>query len=190
MEQAIETHETTGIDSRKLGVWLLIGTEVVFFISLIGGYLTFGAANRAQAHEVLNVPLTAVNTFVLLTSSFTMVLSLSAIRRGDADRMKQFLLATAALGVAFLGGQAYEFTSLWHEGVTITSSVFGTTFFTLTGFHGTHVLVGVIWILFLLARAFAGGVTQSKHLAVELVGLYWHFVDVVWIVIFTIVYLI
>lgn len=190
MDQAMEVHETTGIDPRKLGIWLLIGAEVIFFGSLIGAYLTFGATNRPMAHEVLDVPLTALTTFILIASSLMMVLSLSAIQKGDQRKMRLFLMATAFLGLLFLTGQFYEFTHLWHEGITPTTGIFGTTFMTLTGFHGTHVLVGVIWIFFLTVRALAGGVTQDNHLAVELVGLYWHFVDLVWIVIFTVVYLI
>lgn len=192
MSQAstVEAHENTGIDHRKLGIWLLIGAEVVFFVSLIGAYLTYGATNRPTAHEVLDIPLTAVTTFVLITSSLMMVLSLSSIQRGDQRKMRLFLMATALLGLMFLMGQFYEFTELWHEGITPTSGLFGATFMTLTGFHGTHVLLGIIWIFMLVARAMSGGITQDNHLAVELVGLYWHFVDLVWIVIFTVVYLI
>lgn len=192
MNQAstMEAHETSGVDHRKLGIWLLIGAEVVFFVSLIGAYLTYGATNRPTAHEVLDIPLTAVTTFVLITSSLMMVLSLSAIQRGDQRKMRFFLMATALLGLVFLMGQFFEFTELWHEGITPVSDLFGATFMTLTGFHGTHVLIGIIWIFMLVFRALHGGVTQENHLAVELVGLYWHFVDLVWIVIFTVVYLI
>jgi heme/copper-type cytochrome/quinol oxidase subunit 3 len=190
MNHGAEAHETMGIDPRKLGMWLLIGAEVIFFISLIGAYLTFGPTNRPMAHEVLDIPLTAATTFILITSSLMMVLALASIQRGDRQKMQFFLMATAFFGLLFLTGQFYEFTQLWHEGITPLSGLFGGTFMTLTGFHGTHVLVGVIWIFMLLVRSMAGGITQSDHLAVELIGLYWHFVDVVWIVIFTVVYLI
>ncbi len=186
----LDVHESTGIDHRKLGMWLLIGAEVVFFVSLIGAYLTFSATNRPIAHEVLDVPLTALTTFVLIASSLMMVLSLSAIQRGDERKMRFFLMATAFLGLLFLMGQFFEFTELWHEGITPISGIFGATFMTLTGFHGTHVLIGIIWIFMLVVRAMHGGVTRDNHLSVELVGLYWHFVDLVWIVIFTVVYLI
>jgi heme/copper-type cytochrome/quinol oxidase subunit 3 len=186
----MESHSSTGIDSRKLALWLVIGTEVVFFVSLIGTYLTFRGTNRPIAHEMLDIPLTAITTFILITSSLTMVLSLASIERGNTQRMQIFLSATALLGLIFLTGQFFEFTELWHEGITPISGMFGATFMTLTGFHGTHVLVGVIWIFFLLIRSIAGGVTRDNHMAVELVGLYWHFVDLVWIVIFTVVYLI
>ncbi len=189
MEHA-ELHETTGIDLRKLGMWLLIGTEVVFFVSLIGAYLTYVETNRPIAHHVLDIPLTAVTTFVLITSSFTMVLALASIQKGDRQKLITFLMATAFLGSLFLMGQFYEFTKLWHEGISPPANIFGSTFMVLTGFHGTHVLVGIIWIFLLTFRALAGGVTRENHLAVELLGLYWHFVDLVWIVIFTVIYLV
>lgn len=187
-----ETEPTSlGVDNRKLGVWTFIGSEVMFFSGLIVTYLV----NRGRSvtgpypHEVLGVPLVGVNTFVLICSSLTMVTALAAIERGNASAMRKWLIATAVLGLLFLGGQAFEFSTLFADGLSLSTNLFGATFFTLTGFHGTHVLIGVIWIVFVLARAFRGGVTQENHLAVELVGLYWHFVDVVWIVIFTLVYL-
>jgi cytochrome c oxidase subunit 3/cytochrome o ubiquinol oxidase subunit 3 len=189
---AVETEPTSlGVDNRKLGVWTFIGSEVMFFSGLIVTYLV----NRGRSvtgpypHEVLGVPLVGVNTFVLICSSLTMVTALAAIERGNASAMRKWLIATAVLGLLFLGGQAFEFSTLFADGLSLSTNLFGATFFTLTGFHGTHVLIGVIWIVFVLARAFRGGVTQENHLAVELVGLYWHFVDVVWIVIFTLVYL-
>jgi heme/copper-type cytochrome/quinol oxidase subunit 3 len=181
-----------GIDNRKLGLWLLLGSEAVFFSGLIITFIVFRgkSVSGLTAHEALNVPLTAVNTFVLLCSSLTMVSALAAIEKGSVRGVRGWLLATALLGLTFLGGQAYEFTRLFREGVSLSSNLFGATFFTLTGFHGAHVLAGVVWIGFVLARALTGGVTQHRHEAVELAGLYWHFVDLVWIIIFTIVYLI
>jgi cytochrome c oxidase subunit 3 len=181
-----------GVDNRKLGIWALLGSEAVFFSSLITTYVI----NRDKSvigpypHQSLDIPLTAFNTFVLICSSLTMVTALSAIQRGDQRGLKRWLIATAALGLVFLGGQATEFTMLANMGLSLGRNIFGATFFTLTGFHGTHVLVGVIWITYVVIRAFQGGVTKERHLAVELVGLYWHFVDLVWIIIFTVVYLI
>jgi heme/copper-type cytochrome/quinol oxidase subunit 3 len=163
----------------------------MFFTGLIVTYMVMRGRSTTGPYpaEVLSVPLVAINTFVLLGSSFTMVTALSAIERGDTRGLRRWLIATAVLGLLFLSGQAFEFISLAREGASLSSNLFGATFFTLTGFHGMHVFVGVIWIVFVLARAFRGGVTQENHLAVELVGLYWHFVDIVWIIIFTIVYL-
>jgi cytochrome c oxidase subunit 3 len=178
------------VDSQKMGIWLLLGSEAVFFSSLIVTYIVFhGQGGGPSAHSILNIPLTAVNTFVLICSSMTMVTALSAIESGSVRAMSGWLVATAVLGSVFLGGQAYEFNRLFHEGLSLNSNLFGATFFTLTGFHGAHVLAGVIWIVFVLFKARGGKLTQRQHDAVELVGLYWHFVDVVWILIFTIVYL-
>ena len=180
-----------GVDNRKLAIWTFIASEVMFFTGLIVTYMVMRgrSVTGPYAAQVLSVPLVAINTFVLLASSFTMVTALSAIQQNDLRGFKRWLTATAILGLLFLGGQAFEFISLYNEGASLSSNMFGATFFTLTGFHGMHVFVGVLWIGFVLARASRGGVTQGNHLAVELVGLYWHFVDIVWIIIFTIVYL-
>lgn len=181
-----------GVDNRKLGVWTLLGSEAVFFSALITTYIIMRgrSVTGPYPHATLNVTLTAVNTFVLICSSLTMVTALATIQRGDTARLPRWLIATMLLGLAFLGGQATEFTLLMKQGLSLHSNLFGSTFFTLTGFHGAHVAVGVIWIGFVLVRALRGGVTPKNHLGVELVGLYWHFVDLVWILIFTIVYLI
>jgi len=196
MSEALAPHQSEvtalGVDNRKLAIWALLGSEAVFFSSLIVTYLVMRgrSVSGPTPREALNVPLTAVNTFVLICSSLTMVTALAAIQRGDTRGLRRWLIATALLGLAFLSGQATEFTLLSREGLSLSSNLFGATFFTLTGFHGAHVFAGVIWISFVLARAFRGGVTQENHIAVELVGLYWHFVDLVWIIIFTVVYLI
>ncbi len=181
-----------GIDNRKLGVWIFLGSEVVFFSSLIVTYIVMSgrAVGGPTPHEALSIPLVTVNTFLLLLSSVTMAIGLSSIQRGDEAGVRRWLIITAVLGTLFLTGQGIEFYALYREGLTISTNLFGASFFTLTGFHGAHVTVGVIWILFVLARALRGGVTRQNHLSVEVVGLYWHFVDVVWIVIFTVVYLI
>lgn len=193
MSQVAVEHETPslGVDNRKLGVWTFLGSEVMFFSGLIVTYLVMRgrSVTGPYPNEVLGVPLVGINTFVLICSSLTMVTALAAIQRGNAGAMRRWLIATAVLGLLFLSGQAFEFATLFRDGLSLSTNLFGATFFTLTGFHGTHVLIGVIWIVFVLARAFKGGITQDNHLAVELVGLYWHFVDIVWIVIFTLVYL-
>ena len=181
-----------GIESNKLGVWAFLSSETIFFSALIVTYLVLHGKNVSgpSPHDVLNVPLTAVNTFVLICSSFTMVSALAAIQRGETKKLRLWLIATILLGAAFLGGQVTEFTLLIGQGLSLSRNVFGATFFTLTGFHGAHVLVGLIWIGFVLTKAFKGELNRENHLSVELVGLYWHFVDLVWIIIFTVVYLI
>jgi heme/copper-type cytochrome/quinol oxidase subunit 3 len=181
----------TGIDNRKLGFWLFLSSESVFFASLIVAYLVYHGKNGSgpSPHELFNIPLTSVSTFVLLMSSLAMVLGVNAAQTGDAKRSMRWVAATAAMGAIFLGFQAYEFTHFFHEGLSLSSSLFGTTFYVLTGFHGAHVAVGVIWMLSLLFYGRKGGLGADKAGEVEVAGLYWHFVDVVWIVLFTVLYL-
>ena len=118
------------------------------------------------------------------------VLALAAIQRADYRRLRVWLLATALLGASFVAGQIYEFTAFIREGLTIKTNVFGSSFFTLTGFHGVHVTLGIVMLLSLWSLSLRGTLTQDRAEVVEIAGLYWHFVDVVWIVIFTVVYLI
>ncbi|MBI2872837.1 MAG: cytochrome c oxidase subunit 3 [Chloroflexi bacterium] len=174
-------------------MWVFLGSECMFFGSLIATYLVYAGRSVVGPFpkEILDIPVTSVSTFVLLTSSLMMVLALAAISRGDVRGFRVWLLATALMGATFLGFQVFEFNHFVHQGLTPRTNLFGTTFFTLTGFHGAHVTVGVVWLLSLVGLSFRKGhVTQENSLKVELAGLYWHFVDIVWIVIFTLVYLI
>jgi heme/copper-type cytochrome/quinol oxidase subunit 3 len=189
--QAVHAETSTGLDHRKLVMWVFIASETIFFAALMATYLVYRSKTPPQdGLEHLDLNVASANTFILLASSLTMVLSLQAIEAGKKSRMILFLILTAILGGLFLGGQAFEYNELLIHGVSIDTNLFGATFFTLTGFHGTHVFVGVIWIAALIIRALRGGITQHNHLAVELGGLYWHFVDLVWVVLFTIIYLI
>ena len=140
--------------------------------------------------KLLNIPFTSVTSFVLLMSSLTMVLALAAIQRGDHRRLRIWLLATALFGATFVGGQVYEFTEFYRQGLHLGTNMFGTTFFVLTGLHGAHVTIGIIWLLLVWSRSMQGRLPTEKSEAVEIAGLYWHFVDVVWIFIFTAIYLI
>jgi heme/copper-type cytochrome/quinol oxidase subunit 3 len=187
-----EPKPSLGVDNQKLGVWSLLGSEAVFFSALIVTYIVLRGRSISGPlpGEVLDIPLTAVNTFILICSSLTMVTALAAIQRGDLRRLKIWLIATMALGLTFLAGQAFEFSTLAGHGLSLSVNLFGASFFTLTGLHGAHVLVGVIWMGYILARAARGGISQEHYTSVELVGLYWHFVDLVWIIIFTVIYLI
>ena len=187
---ALET--STGLDNRKLLMWLFLASECLLFGSLIGAYLLYRGQSVVGPYpeELFDIPFTSVSAFVLLMSSVTMVLALAAIQRGDQRGLRIWLLSTAFLGLLFLSGQAFEFTEFNREGLSLSSNLFGTTFYVLTGFHGAHVTVGVLILLSLLVMAYRGRLTQAQSLNVELAGLYWHFVDVVWIVIFTLVYLI
>ncbi len=187
---AIET--TTGIDNRKLLMWLFLASECLLFGSLIAAYLLYRGQSVVGPYpeDLFVIPFTSVSAFVLLMSSVTMVLALAAIQRRDQRGLRIWLFATALLGTLFISGQAFEFTEFNREGLSLSSNLFGTTFFVLTGFHGAHVTVGVLILLSLLVMSFRGRLTQAQSLNIELAGLYWHFVDVVWIVIFTLVYLI
>jgi len=182
----------TGLDHRKLGMWAFLGSECMFFGSLIGTYLSYKgkSINGPGPHEILNIPLTSVSAFVLLMSSLLMVLALAAVQRNDMKWAKIWLFMTALFGSGFVGFQCFEFTHFVHLGLTLHTNPFGTTFFVLTGFHGAHVTGGVIWLLSLWVLALRGKLGPQDSLKVEICGLYWHFVDIVWIAIFTLVYLI
>ena len=196
------------VSARKLAIWLVLATEIMFFSAIIGASWTLRVRTTtpgtfayggpwAEPNQILNVPLTGLNTFILICSSLTMVEALAAIERGDQKRLRLFLLATLLLGVTFLSIQAYEYTKLYFgEGLTFTNAphnvnpLYGATFYAQTGVHGSHVLAGVLAMAYTTRKAFKGGFTKENHEAVELAGLYWHFVDVVWIFLFTIVYLV
>jgi cytochrome c oxidase subunit 3/cytochrome o ubiquinol oxidase subunit 3 len=186
-------HQTsTGLPNRKLAMWLFLASDCLLFGALISTYVLYRGSSLVGPYpnDVFDIPYTSVSSFVLLASSLTMVLALAAIQRGDQARMRLWLLTTALLGMTFVGGQVYEFTSFVREGLTLRTNLFGTTFYVLTGFHGAHVAIGVLMLLSLFGVSFTGGLGDEASETVELVGLYWHFVDVVWIVIFTVIYLI
>ena len=189
----VAAHRTsTGLPSRKLLFWSFLGSECMFFGSLIATYMV--TRHRGEGgptpHQILQIPLTSYSALLLLMSSLTMVLALAAVQRGNRRGTRLWLAATALLGMHFLANQAYEFTHFVREGLTLQTNLFSCSFYVLTGFHGTHVLVGVIWLWTLFVMALRGGLPPERALDVEIAGRYWHFVDVVWIVIFTLVYLI
>jgi heme/copper-type cytochrome/quinol oxidase subunit 3 len=186
-------HSSTGQDNRKLLMWAFLASDCMFFGTLLATYLVY--KNRSLdgplPRSTFDVPYTSVSAFVLLLSSLTMVLALDAIQRGDEHRMRIWLSSTALLGCVFLAGQLYEFTTFVRtDGLTLSRNLFGSTFFTLTGLHGTHVAIGVFWLVSLVTHSFRGRLHQPQAIVVEIAGLYWHFVDIVWILIFTLVYLI
>jgi heme/copper-type cytochrome/quinol oxidase subunit 3 len=183
-----------GVPNNRMGMWALIGSECLFFGALITTYLLY--LNRLNdgpgPREIFDIPFTSVSTFILLMSSLGMVLALAAIQAGDMRRFRVWTLGTALMGLTFLSGQVYEFTDFVAHGLGLTTSPFSTSFYVLTGFHGVHVFFGVLMLLALWLASFTGHIRPvQQHMdAVENVGLYWHFVDIVWIVIFTVVYLI
>jgi len=228
-----------GVDSRKLGLWAFIGSETLFFATLIVTHLIF----YARTKEVLNgagvlkeldprlnylgIELTTLLASLLLASSLTMVLALAASKARDWKKFRFWQMATILLGISFVGGQVYEFMHLYHVGLklapsyslhvsdevytmlsslnldpsilklgedhghpaAIVPSLFGVTFFVMTGFHGLHVTIGIIWLIAVYVKVNKFPDSPENPMDIELGGLYWHFVDLVWVAIFTIVYL-
>jgi heme/copper-type cytochrome/quinol oxidase subunit 3 len=208
-------YTTTGLDNRKIAIWALIGSECMLFASLISTYLVYkgkslvgpypheawtDAATGKVYPAILNIPVTSFSTFVLLMSSLAMVLAHNAVvnkgkpRTGFWQKLEGnstfWLLSTAALGTVFLMCQAYEFTSFVHEGLKLSSNLFSSSFYTLTGFHGAHVAAGVLWLYTLAFIDMKRGLGPADGISVDICALYWHFVDVVWIAIFVLLYLI
>ena len=173
-------------------MWLFLGSECLLFGGLISTYMLYRGRHSENLgpDQLWDIPFTSASSFVLLMSSLTMVLAVSAAKRGDDRNTKLWLSVTALLGSLFVAGQVYEFTTFYREGLGYTTSLFSSSFFTLTGFHGVHVSVGIIMLLSLVGMITKGRIHGDKAEVVELIGLYWHFVDIVWILIFTLVYLI
>ncbi len=187
----VEPASATGIPHDKMGMWIFLCSEIMFFTGLIGSYIVLRFASPVWPHpgNTLNIWLTALNTFILICSSVTMVQALASVRDGDIRKLKLFLSMTLLFGAIFLSIQAYEYRHLLHRGFNPHASLFGSVFYTTTGFHGFHVFCGVVCMAFVTGKAFLGKYTPAHHQGVETIGLYWHFVDLVWIILFTIIYL-
>jgi cytochrome c oxidase subunit 3 len=187
-------HAARGISNPILGMLLFITSEVMFFAGLFAAYFSTRAANKpwppTEFEHTLNpLSLILVATVILIASSFTCQFAVWAIRRGDRRGFLRNIGVTFVLGVIFLVLQAYDYSLLFNEGLTMGSGPFGTTYFTLTGFHGAHVFGGVIMLGVVLYRGMSGQFSARHHDAVEAASLYWHFVDVVWILLFSILYI-
>ncbi|MCM8794362.1 MAG: cytochrome c oxidase subunit 3 [Candidatus Omnitrophica bacterium] len=182
----------TGIETSKLGMWVFLVSEIMFFTGLIGSYivLRLGSAGWPAPGSVLNTPLLGINTTVLLTSSLTMALSLNAIQQGRPRSCVLFLLATALLGLIFIVIKGLDYIHMIRHGFTISTNLFGSCYYLLTGFHALHVLSGVILILTLAAGAARGAYSPSHYGRIESSGLYWHFIDIVWVILFAILCLV
>jgi len=185
-------YTTTGLNHRKLLMWVFLGSDCLFFGALIATYMVYRGQSLTGPYpiDIINVPVTTISTFVLLMSSFAMVQALAATHADNKRGIVGWLVATAVLGSIFIGFQIVEFNTFKNEGLTLGGNLFGATFFTLTGFHGAHVTLGIIWLVAMAIVANKGRVGPNSVLDIELLGLYWHFVDIVWIVIFTLLYLI
>lgn len=187
------TLTNTGISNTKLAMWVFLGSECLLFGGLISTFLLYKHNNLAGGptpHELYDIELTSISSFVLLMSSLTMVLAVSAIQRGEHARLRLWLVTTAILGSVFISGQVYEFQVFVKEGMGFTTNAASSAFFALTGFHGVHVTLGIVMLLSSVVLSLRGRIPQARAESIEIVGLYWHFVDVVWVLIFTIVYLI
>lgn len=185
-------YRSSKLPDIKLMMWVFLASDTMFFGSLIGTYLAYKDRSLVGPLpiDVFDIPLTTVSTFVLLMSSFLMVLALHAIRQDDLPKFRLWTAGVAFFGSIFLGFQVYEFVHFVNLGLTIHQNLFGTTFFILTGTHGVHVTVGVIWLVSLIMASYIRPMSSKDAVYVEVAGLYWHFVDIVWIVIFTVIYLV
>ena len=200
-EGHIEDHHTSlGLSNTKLAMWIFLGSECLLFGALISSYLISTARFNGEVEagnpnvnpvgpELFDIPFTSASSFILLMSSLTVVLSLNSVKRGDYRSSRIWLGATIVLGSTFLAGQIYEFTAFYKEGLGYTTNVFSSAFYTLTGFHGAHVTGGIIMLASLLLLSLRGKLKRDRAETLEVVALYWHFVDIVWVLIFTIVYL-
>ena len=185
-------NNSMGVPNLKLAMWAFLGSECMFFGSLIGVYFFYKDKSLAGPHpaDVFDINITTISTFLLLMSSLTMALAVDGMKHGKVRKVKSFLLLTALLGACFVGFQVYEFQHFYlHGGLALQTNLFGSSFYIMTGFHGTHVTVGVIWLLMIALLVHQGKIPAGHYLPVEIGGLYWHFVDIVWIIIFTFVYL-
>ena len=184
-------HTSLPINSRKLAMWAFIGSECLLFASLITTFVIYRGSHATGPgpKDVFEVPLVTAGTAVLLFSSFFIVMALNGAQSGDRKKLITWLSLTVLCGVFFVGMQVYEFTGFMHKGMGYSTNLFATSFFTLTGFHGTHVAIGTLWNVTLLKDAAKGRIPPEKALNLEIAALYWHFVDVVWIIIFPVVYL-
>jgi cytochrome c oxidase subunit 3 len=190
MHAAVEERREAGMPTPMVGMLLFIASEVMFFGGLFAAYFNSRADHAAEwgppgGHELEAWPLAAILTNKLVTSSFTIQFGKNANPRGDQGKQRMWVGITLALGILFLMGQLYDYSQL---GFGIGDGIFGTTFYTLTGFHGAHVFGGAVGMTILLARAMQGQFSAKNHVAVEAISIYWHFVDVVWIALFFTLY--
>ena len=175
---AHEEETNTGISHRKLLMWVFLGSDCLFFGSLIATYMVYRGQSIVGPYpaDIIDVPITTVSTFVLLMSSFTMVMAVAAARSGNQRRLLQWLLCTIVLGGGFIGFQVYEFNLFRIEGLRYETNLFSSTFFTLTGFHGAHVTLGIFWLICLAVVAKRNPAGRPSGEDVDIAGLYWHFV--------------
>jgi cytochrome c oxidase subunit 3 len=181
----------TGIDNRKLGMWIFLASEVMLFAGFIGSFINLQAANLVVFTETaghLNRNLGAVNTFILITSSLTMALAVGAMARDDRAKTKLFLVLTIILALGFCGVKAVEYGQKFSHHYTMTTNLFFSFYFLMTGLHAFHVIIGIILMTVVLVKVSRNSPTMDA-VGVMNAGLYWHFVDLVWIFLFPLLYL-
>ncbi len=186
-----EEHTSTGIPNKKLMMWAFLASDCMFFGTLISTHLIYRKLHPEvrDPMSIFDIELTSFSTFVLLMSSLLMALAVSAMHKGQIKSYRRNIIGVCLFGLIFLGCQVYEFIHFVHLGLTIGGDVFGSTFYVMTGTHGVHVAIGVFWLLCQLIYSYSPKWSAKNAIDVESAGLYWHFVDIVWIVIFTAVYL-
>ncbi|HET9134162.1 MAG TPA: cytochrome c oxidase subunit 3 [Gemmatimonadales bacterium] len=184
-------HTSLPIDNRKLAIWTFIASECLFFATLISTFMVYrdSTGTGPGPKDIFEVPLVTGGTAVLLFSSFFVVMALDGAQQGNRKKLLTWLSLTVLCGLFFAGMQVYEFWHFYHKGLGYSTNLFGSAFYTLTGFHGTHVALGTLWLATVLKDAIKGDLPPKKALNLEIAALYWHFVDVVWIIIFPVVYL-
>ena len=188
-----DVHHGLMVKNKKLLMWLFLGSDCMFFGTLISTHLIYRKLYPEEFNptQLFSLELTSFSTFILLMSSFLMALSVSAMHKGEIKSFRRNIIGVIFFGLIFLGCQVYEFAHFIHEGLTLDTGTFGSTFYLMTGTHGVLVAVGVFWLISMLFYSQSGKMDAHKSaIDIEVAGLYWHFVDIVWIVIFTVVYLI
>jgi cytochrome c oxidase subunit III len=193
MAAGLMENNSTGIPHGKLGMWVFLASEVMLFGAFISAYIVLRMGSPlfgVPPEEIMGRPLATINTFVLITSSVTMVLALAAIQRNDLGKFSLFLILTSLLGLTFLGIKAFEYHHKYSEGLTLTSSLFGSFYFTMTGLHALHMIGGLVFNTYILIKGRMGKFSNGHWERVEYAGLYWHFVDLVWVILFPVFYLV
>lgn len=188
-----DSHDSLIIDNKKLLMWVFLGSDCMFFGTLISTHLIYRKLypESFEPTALFSLELTSFSTFILLMSSFLMALAVSAMHKGELKSFRNNVIGVVFFGLIFLGCQVYEFAHFVHEGLTLSTNTFGSTFYMMTGTHGVHVAIGVFWLICMYFYSHTGKMNaHDSAVDVEVAGLYWHFVDIVWIVIFTVVYLI
>ena len=185
-------HRSSNLPDIKLMMWVFLASDCMMFGAMIGSYLVYKGRSLVGPYplDLFDIPLTTISTFVLLMSSFLMVLALDAIRKNDMTKYRLWMLGVIVFGTIFLGFQVYEFSHFMEMGLYQKTNLFGTSFYMLTGTHGIHVAIGVLWLIGLVISSYIRPYSSRDAVYTEVAGLYWHFVDIVWIVIFTVVYLV